>query len=110
MENPVPVGKRGWEHSHWYGCCVEGYSWKIDQCGQHLVFSSSKVEIIWLGEAEVCVALLHTLSTLPTHPESVPTTALFAVKGSPLEDQKSQIKQLLRTNEALTYLFDVETK
>jgi len=34
------------------------------------------------------VGLLHTLATLPTHPESVPINALVAVKGTPLEDQK----------------------
>ena len=45
--------------------------------------------IIGLGEAEEDrVGLLHTLSTLPTHPESVPINALVAVKGTPLEDQK----------------------
>ena len=32
--------------------------------------------------------LLHTLSTLPEHPESVPVNALLAVKGTPLEQQK----------------------
>jgi len=35
-----------------------------------------------------CVQLLHTLSTLPEHPESVPVNALLAVKGTPLEKQK----------------------
>ena len=45
--------------------------------------------IIGLGEAEEeRVGLLHTLATLPTHPESVPINALVAVKGTPLEDQK----------------------
>jgi biotin synthase-like enzyme len=45
--------------------------------------------IIGLGEAEEDrVGLLHTLATLPTHPESVPINALVAVKGTPLEDQK----------------------
>lgn len=45
--------------------------------------------IIGLGEAEEDrVGLLHTLATLPTHPESVPINALIAVKGTPLEDQK----------------------
>jgi biotin synthase-like enzyme len=45
--------------------------------------------IIGLGEAEEDrVGLLHTLSTLPTHPESVPINALIAVKGTPLQDQK----------------------
>ncbi|MCD7472930.1 biotin synthase [Datura stramonium] len=45
--------------------------------------------IIGLGEAEEDrIGLLHTLATLPTHPESVPINALIAVKGTPLEDQK----------------------
>jgi len=45
--------------------------------------------IIGLGEAEEDrVGLLHTLATLPAHPESVPINALVAVKGTPLEDQK----------------------
>ncbi|KAJ7546128.1 hypothetical protein O6H91_08G026000 [Diphasiastrum complanatum] len=45
--------------------------------------------IIGLGE-EVSdrVGLLHTLATLPEHPESVPINALLAVKGTPLQDQK----------------------
>ncbi|MED6129426.1 hypothetical protein PIB30_107833, partial [Stylosanthes scabra] len=48
--------------------------------------------IIGLGEAEEDrVGLLHTLSTRPSHPEteSVPINALVAVKGTPLEDQKT---------------------
>lgn len=45
--------------------------------------------IIGLGEAEEDrVGLLHTLATLPAHPESVPINALVAVKGTPLGDQK----------------------
>ncbi|KAL3335809.1 hypothetical protein AABB24_031836 [Solanum stoloniferum] len=45
--------------------------------------------IIGLGEAEEDrIGLLHTLSILPIHPESVPINALIAVKGTPLEDQK----------------------
>ncbi|KAJ8559811.1 hypothetical protein K7X08_003869 [Anisodus acutangulus] len=45
--------------------------------------------IIGLGEAEEDrIGLLHTLATLPTHPESVPINALIAVKGTPLQDQK----------------------
>ncbi|KAF7731778.1 biotin synthase [Apophysomyces ossiformis] len=45
--------------------------------------------IIGLGEAEEDrVGLLHTLSTLAQHPESVPVNALLAVKGTPLEEQE----------------------
>jgi biotin synthase len=44
--------------------------------------------IIGLGERhEDRIKMLHTLSTLPQHPESVPINALVAVKGTPLADQ-----------------------
>ncbi|KAK2381252.1 biotin synthase, mitochondrial [Trifolium repens] len=54
--------------------------------------------IIGLGEAEEDrIGLLHTLSTLPTHPESVPINALVAVKGTPLQDQKPvEIWEMIR--------------
>ncbi|CAD5176818.1 unnamed protein product [Musa acuminata subsp. malaccensis] len=54
--------------------------------------------IIGLGEAEEDrVGLLHTLATLPTHPESVPINALVAVKGTPLLDQKPvEIWEMIR--------------
>lgn len=54
--------------------------------------------IIGMGEtAEDRVGLLHTLATLPTHPESVPINALLAVKGTPLEDQKPvEIWEMIR--------------
>uniref|UniRef100_A0A7N0TKV1 biotin synthase n=1 Tax=Kalanchoe fedtschenkoi TaxID=63787 RepID=A0A7N0TKV1_KALFE len=54
--------------------------------------------IIGLGEAEEDrVGLLHTLATLPTHPESVPINALVAVKGTPLQDQKPvEIWEMIR--------------
>lgn len=43
--------------------------------------------IIGLGEThEDRIGMLHTLSTLPTHPESVPINALVRVKGTPLQD------------------------
>ncbi|KAI8050727.1 biotin synthase [Thamnidium elegans] len=45
--------------------------------------------IIGLGEKdEDRVGLLHTLSTLKMHPESVPVNALLAVEGTPLEKQE----------------------
>jgi biotin synthase len=45
--------------------------------------------IIGLGEKEQDrIGLLHTLSTLPEHPESVPVNALVPVEGTPLEDQE----------------------
>ncbi|KAL5543284.1 hypothetical protein UlMin_010994 [Ulmus minor] len=54
--------------------------------------------IIGLGEAEEDrVGLLHTLATLPTHPESVPINALVPVKGTPLQDQKPvEIWEMIR--------------
>jgi len=43
--------------------------------------------IIGLGEKhEDRMAMLHTLATLPEHPESVPINALVRVKGTPLEN------------------------
>ncbi|MEH0158564.1 biotin synthase BioB [Limibacter armeniacum] len=42
--------------------------------------------IIGLGEQhEDRISMLHTLSTLPKHPESVPVNALVAVEGTPME-------------------------
>lgn len=44
--------------------------------------------IIGLGETENDrIGMLHTLSTLPEHPESVPVNALVPVEGTPLENQ-----------------------
>ncbi|WP_017731753.1 biotin synthase BioB [Nafulsella turpanensis] len=44
--------------------------------------------IIGLGESmEDRIGMLHTLSTLPEHPESVPVNALVPVEGTPLEEQ-----------------------
>ena len=44
--------------------------------------------IIGLGEQEGDrIGMLHTLATLPEHPESVPVNALVPVEGTPLEDQ-----------------------
>lgn len=44
--------------------------------------------IIGMGETEVDrISMLHTLSNLPEHPESVPVNALVPVEGTPLEDQ-----------------------
>lgn len=45
--------------------------------------------IIGMGESHGDrVGMLHTLATLPEHPESVPVNALVAVEGTPLEDQE----------------------
>jgi biotin synthase len=44
--------------------------------------------IIGMGEtADDRIDMLHTLCTLPAHPESVPVNALVPVEGTPLEDQ-----------------------
>ena len=44
--------------------------------------------IIGMGEsAGDRVEMLHTLATLPEHPESVPVNALVPVEGTPLEEQ-----------------------
>lgn len=44
--------------------------------------------IIGLGEThEDRIKMLHTLSNLPEHPESVPVNALVRVKGTPLENR-----------------------
>lgn len=45
--------------------------------------------IIGMGESDADrIGMLHTLSTLPEHPESVPVNALVPVPGTPLEDRK----------------------
>lgn len=45
--------------------------------------------IIGLGEKhEDRIQMLHTLATLPEHPESVPINALVPVQGTPLADQQ----------------------
>lgn len=44
--------------------------------------------IIGMGEGDGDrIGMLHTLATLPEHPESVPVNALVPVAGTPLEDQ-----------------------
>ena len=54
--------------------------------------------IVGMGEsAQDRIGLLHTLATLPEHPESVPVNALIASAGTPLEDQPPvDIWQMLR--------------
>jgi len=45
--------------------------------------------IIGMGEKESDrIGMLHTLATLPEHPESVPINALVPVPGTPLEEQE----------------------
>lgn len=54
--------------------------------------------IVGLGETdEDRMKMLHTLSTLAQHPDSVPINALVAVKGTPLEgNQRVRIDEMLR--------------
>ncbi len=45
--------------------------------------------IVGMGETDDDrIALIHTLATLPEHPESVPINALVPVEGTPLAEQK----------------------
>ena len=54
--------------------------------------------IIGMGESENDrIGMLHTLSNLPVHPESVPINALVPVPGTPLEDQpRVSVWEMLR--------------
>lgn len=54
--------------------------------------------IIGMGEGEEDrIGMLHTLATLPAHPESVPVNALVPVEGTPLEDQpKVSVWEMVR--------------
>lgn len=54
--------------------------------------------IVGMGEtADDRIDLIHTLATLPEHPESVPVNALIAVEGTPLAEQKPvEIWEMLR--------------
>ncbi|MEX0686003.1 MAG: biotin synthase BioB [Balneolales bacterium] len=54
--------------------------------------------IIGMGETdEDRVDLLHTLSTLPEHPESVPVNALLPVKGTPMENmERASVWEMVR--------------
>lgn len=55
--------------------------------------------ILGLGEAaHDRVGLLHTVATLPSHPESFPVNALVPIKGTPLaEQQPVRFADMLRT-------------
>lgn len=54
--------------------------------------------IIGMGEdPEDRIGMLHTLATLPEHPESVPVNALVPVEGTPLENQpRVSVWEMLR--------------
>ena len=54
--------------------------------------------IIGLGEThEDRIKMLHTLATMPQHPESVPINALVAIKGTPLENNsKTDVWDMVR--------------
>lgn len=55
--------------------------------------------IIGLGESDGDrVGLLHTVATLPSHPESFPVNALVPIKGTPLGERKPvEFTKMLRT-------------
>merc|ERR1712000_474402 len=55
--------------------------------------------ILGLGESsQDHVGLLHTVSTLPSHPESFPVNALVPIKGTPLGDRPPvDFASMLRT-------------
>jgi biotin synthase len=55
--------------------------------------------ILGLGESsEDRIGLLHTVSTLPSHPESFPVNALVPIKGTPLGDREPiAFPSMLRT-------------
>ncbi|KAH7156503.1 hypothetical protein EDB81DRAFT_928518 [Dactylonectria macrodidyma] len=55
--------------------------------------------ILGLGESsEDRVGLLHTVSTMPSHPESFPVNALVPIKGTPLGDRPAvEFTSMLRT-------------
>ncbi|KAK9475792.1 hypothetical protein V1514DRAFT_339014 [Lipomyces japonicus] len=55
--------------------------------------------ILGLGESKADhVGLVHTLATLPSHPESVPINTLVPIPGTPLGDNKPiEYKSVLRT-------------
>ncbi|KAJ4329196.1 biotin synthase [Fusarium piperis] len=55
--------------------------------------------ILGLGESsEDRVGLLHTVSTMPSHPESFPVNALVPIKGTPLGDRPMvEFTSMLRT-------------
>lgn len=55
--------------------------------------------ILGLGEEDTDrVGLIHTVATLPSHPESFPVNALVPIKGTPLGDRKMiSFDKLLRT-------------
>lgn len=54
--------------------------------------------IIGMGESKQDrINMIHTLATLPEHPESVPVNALVPVPGTPLEDQpKVSVWEMVR--------------
>lgn len=65
---------------------------------RHARISVCSGGIIGMGEDENDrIGMLHTLATLPEHPESVPVNALVPVEGTPLEDQeKVSIWEMIR--------------
>ena len=69
---------------------VDSYDERLETIGnvRNAGISVCSGGIIGLGEGETDrIGMLHTLATMPEHPESVPINALLAVKGTPLEGQ-----------------------
>jgi len=69
---------------------TRNYSDRLDTLGnvRKAKISVCSGGIIGLGESENDrIGMLHTLATLPEHPESVPVNALVPVEGTPLADQ-----------------------
>ncbi|PSN61824.1 biotin synthase [Corynespora cassiicola Philippines] len=67
----------------------------VQQAGIHVCTGG----ILGLGEkAKDHVGLIHTVATLPAHPESFPVNALVPIKGTPLgESQAISFDAILRT-------------
>jgi biotin synthase len=65
---------------------------------RHAKISVCSGGIIGMGENLTDrIGMLHTLATLPEHPESVPVNALVPVEGTPLEDQpKVSVWEMIR--------------
>lgn len=70
---------------------TRGYDDRLETLGnvRNANISVCSGGIIGMGETtEDRIGMLHTLSNLPAHPESVPVNALVPVEGTPLEDQE----------------------
>jgi biotin synthase len=78
--------------AEFYGDIIttRNYEDRLETLGhvRHAKISVCSGGIIGMGERDDDrIGMLHTLATLPAHPESVPVNALVPVEGTPLEDQ-----------------------